>query len=220
MREHTHLSAMVGLVSQHVAEHFRANRPGLRPAVSEKLLDAGLIFRLTTTAERFGEHLRAASGAFGQAGAGLLRRAVRAAELGRNFQVRRGKPDPLAADIVHMGEDRRDVADVVARLAGRSGCRLRGRFPRGKVKMFDEKLVHALIGGKDPDCGPAESSIDHRLTDVELMSFGWSSFGWSSFGLTNPGLTNPGLPNLGLTDLGLRRGHGCSSVLELQYLPS
>ena len=81
MREHAHLPAMVGFVREHVAQHLRADRPGLRPAVSEKLLDAGLIFRLTTTAERFGEHLRAASGAFGQSRAGLLLGARRAVEL-------------------------------------------------------------------------------------------------------------------------------------------
>ena len=48
MREHTHLPAMVSLVSKHVAEHFRANRPRPTPAVSAKLLDAAL-----TIAERF-----------------------------------------------------------------------------------------------------------------------------------------------------------------------
>ena len=76
MREHTHLPAMVGFVRKHVAQHFRANRPGLSPAVSAKLLDAA-----ATTAERFSEHLRAASGALGQSRTGLLRRAVRAVEL-------------------------------------------------------------------------------------------------------------------------------------------
>src|SRR5258708_38185722 len=63
MREHTHLPAMMGLVSKHVAQHFRANRPRRSPAVSVKLLDAA-------TAERFRQHLRAASGALGQSGTG------------------------------------------------------------------------------------------------------------------------------------------------------
>jgi len=40
MREHTHLPAMASFVSKHVAQHFRANRPRLSPAVSPKLLDA------------------------------------------------------------------------------------------------------------------------------------------------------------------------------------
>jgi len=59
MRKHAHLSAMVGFVSQHVAEHFHANRPWLRPAVSQKRLHASF-----TTTQRFSEHRSAASGAF------------------------------------------------------------------------------------------------------------------------------------------------------------
>ena len=38
-----------------------------------------------------------------------------------------------------MGEDRRDGADV----AGRFGC------PDDGVKMLDEELVDALVGGED-----------------------------------------------------------------------
>ena len=76
MREHAHLPAMMGFVSEHVAQHLRASRPGLGPAVSEKLLDAAAMI-----AERFSKHLLAASGALGQSRTGLLRRAVRAVEL-------------------------------------------------------------------------------------------------------------------------------------------
>src|SRR5438309_6782227 len=109
MREHTHLPAMVGFVRKHVAQHFQANRPWPSPAVSAKLLDA-LVF---TTAERFREHLRAASGALGQSRTGLLWRAARAVELCWNLQMRSCKPDPLAADIVHVREDRCNSAGVV-----------------------------------------------------------------------------------------------------------
>src|SRR5438132_4338354 len=151
MREHTHLPAMVGFVRKHVAQHFQANRPRPSPAVSAKLLDAA-----PTTAERFREHLRAASGALGQSRAGLLRRAVRAVELWWNLQVRRCKPDPLGADIVHVREDRRNGADFV--FAGRIGS------PDGRVKMFDKNLVHAITGGKDLDCGSAELSVHLGLT--------------------------------------------------------
>src|SRR3989441_9871960 len=107
-----------------------------------------------TTAECFSEHLRAASGALGQSRAGLLRRAVRAVELWWNLQVRSCKPDPLAADILHVREDRRNGAD----LAGRFGS------PGGRVKMFDKNLVHAIIGGKNLDCGSAEMSLNLWLT--------------------------------------------------------
>src|SRR6202030_1858905 len=140
MREHTHLPAMVGFVRKHVAQHFRANWPKQSPAVSAKLLDAA-----PTTAERFSEHLRAASGALGQSRPSLLRCAVRAVELWWNLQVRSCKPDPLGADIVHVREDRRNGAG----LAGRFGS------PGGRVKMFDKNLVYAIIGGKNLSCDSA-----------------------------------------------------------------
>jgi hypothetical protein len=149
MGEHTHLPAMVGLVRKHVAQHFQANRPRPSPAVSAKLFDP-----VPATAERFSEHLRAASGALGQSRAGLLRRAVGAVELWWNFQVRSCKPDPLAADIVHVGEDRRNGAG----LAGRFGS------PCVRVEMFDKNLVHPIIGGKGLACGSAELSVNLMLT--------------------------------------------------------
>src|SRR5437667_397642 len=66
--------------------------------------------RPPTTAERFSEHLHAASAALGQSRAGLLRREVRALELSWNLQVRSCQPGPLRADIVHVREDRRNGA--------------------------------------------------------------------------------------------------------------
>src|SRR5437867_5800881 len=149
MREHTHLPAMMGFVRKHVAQHFHANWPRLSPAVSEKLLDAA-----PTAAERFSAPLRAAGAALCRSRTGLLRRAVRAIELSWNLQVRSCKPDPLGADIVHVREDRRDGAH----LAGRFGS------PGDRVKMFDKNLVQAVIGGKDPDCGSAELSVNLVLT--------------------------------------------------------
>src|SRR5712691_13357561 len=142
---------MVGFVRKHVAQHFQANRPRPSPAVSEKLLDAA-----PTTAERFSEHLRAASRALGQSRASLLWRAVRAVELCWNLQMRSCKPDPLRADIVHVGEDRRNGASFV--FAGWFGS------PGGRVKMLDKNLVHAISGGKDLDCGSAELSVNLGLT--------------------------------------------------------
>ena len=149
MRQHTHLPAMVGFVSKHIAQHFQAHRPRPSPAVSVKLLNAA-----PAAAQRFSQHLRAASGALGQSRAGLPRCAVRAIELWWNLQMRSRKPDPLGADIVHMREDRRNGA----RVAGRFG------FPGGRVKMFDKNLVHAIIGGKDLDRGSAELSVNLVLT--------------------------------------------------------
>src|SRR5438309_11473419 len=56
-REYTHLPAMVGFVRTHVAQHFQTNWPRPRPAVSATRLDPA-----PTTADRFSEPLRAASG--------------------------------------------------------------------------------------------------------------------------------------------------------------
>jgi hypothetical protein len=148
MREHAYLAAMVGFVTKHVAQHLRADRPGLSPAVSAKHLHAAL------ATERFIEHLLAASGALGQSRAGLPRRAVRAVELWWNLQVRSRKPDPLAADIVHVGEDRRNGADLAWRF----------RSPGARIKMFDEKLVDAIVGGKDLDRASAVLSVNPVLT--------------------------------------------------------
>jgi hypothetical protein len=153
MREHAHLPAMMGFMRKHVAQHLRANRPRFSPAVSAKLLDTAFVL---TTAERFSEHLRAASGALNQSRAGLLWSAMCAVELSWNFQVRSCKPDPLGADIVHVREDRRNAADFV--FAGRFGS------PGGRVKMFDKNLVHAIISGKDLDRGSAELSVNLGLT--------------------------------------------------------
>ena len=147
MREHTHLSAMVGLVREHVAQHFRANRPRLSPAVPEKLVDAA------TAPERFGKHLFTASGALRQSRAGLLRRAARTVKLSRNLQVRGGKPHPLGADIVHVRKDRRDGACLALWLG----------FPRDRIQMFDKHLIDALIRGKDPHRGSAQFCALSRL---------------------------------------------------------
>jgi RimJ/RimL family protein N-acetyltransferase len=73
-------------------------------------------------------------------------------ELSWNLQVRSRKPDPLAADIVHVREDRRNGAG----LAGRFGS------PGGRVKMFDKNLIYAVIGGKGPDCGLVEVEYEPR----------------------------------------------------------
>jgi hypothetical protein len=148
MGEHAHLPAMVGFVRKHVAQHFRANRPRPSPPVPAKFPDAA-----PRTAERFSEHLRAASGALGQCRTGLPRRAARAVELWRNLQVRSCKPDPLGADIVHVREDSRNGAG----LAGRFGS------PGGRRKMFDKNLVDAIVGGKDPDRGSADLSVNFVL---------------------------------------------------------
>jgi hypothetical protein len=76
--------------------------------------------------------------------------------------MRSSKPDPFAADIVHVRADRRNGADV----AGRFGCRF--CCPGGRVKMFDKSLVHAIIGGKDLNGGSAELSVKFGLAIDDL----------------------------------------------------
>jgi hypothetical protein len=114
-----------------------------------KLLDAA-----ATGAERFAEHFFATSGAHGQCRTGLLWSTVRAVELMRNFEVPRSKPDPFGADVVHVSEDGDDWANLTGRLG----------FPSARVEMLDQHLVHALVGGKDLDCGSAELSVSFYLT--------------------------------------------------------
>jgi hypothetical protein len=55
---------------------------------------------------------------------------------------------------VHVRKDRRN------------GARAAGRFgrPCGRLKMFDEKLIHPLIGGENLSCGPTELSVNLLLT--------------------------------------------------------
>jgi hypothetical protein len=49
------------------------------------------------------------------------------------------KPDPLAADIVHMREDRGNCTYLPRRLGS----------PGGRVKMFDEHLVDTVVYEKN-----------------------------------------------------------------------
>jgi hypothetical protein len=46
---------------------------------------------------------------------------------------------------MQVGEHRRNGADVPGRVGS----------PGGRVKMFDQHLVHAIIGGKNLRCGSA-----------------------------------------------------------------
>jgi hypothetical protein len=54
---------------------------------------------------------------------------------------------------MHVREDRRYGAG----LAGRFGS------PRRRAEVFDQNLVHAIIGGKNPRGGPAELRVNFML---------------------------------------------------------
>jgi hypothetical protein len=58
--------------------------------------------------------------------------------------------------------------------------------------MFDKHLVHALIGGKDLDCGSAKLSVNPRWT-----SYVWTIYGWTrGHGSLLRPLDNEGAPCL------------------------
>jgi len=149
MREHANLPAMMSLVRNHVTPHFRPNRPRSGPAVSVKVPDAAI-----RIAERFGQHLFTTSGTLRESGACLLQCALRTIELYWNLEMRSGQPHPLATDVVHVGEDSRDVAYVARRFGS----------PRARIKVFDQGLIHAIVNGKNPHGGYAEFYVDIRLT--------------------------------------------------------
>lgn len=140
MREHAHLPAVVSFVGNHVAQHFRSHRPRLGPAISVKFLDASV------AAKRLGKHVRTAGSALRQSRTRLLRRAGRAIELPRDLQMWSCKPDPLGTDIVHVGEDCSDGADLARGFGS----------PGGGLEIFDQELIDAIVSGKDLDSGSAE----------------------------------------------------------------
>jgi hypothetical protein len=53
--------------------------------------------------------------------------------------------------------------------------------------MFDKNLVHALIGGKDPDGGPAELSLDLGPVKLGFVRRGFAKLSLNNFGLNNFG---------------------------------
>ena len=56
--------------------------------------------------------------------------------------------------VVHVREDGHNRADIPRRFGP----------PGGRVKIFDKNLVHAIVGGKDPDCASAKLTVDLLLT--------------------------------------------------------
>src|SRR5882762_7734726 len=72
--------------------------------------------------------------------------------------MRGGEAYPLRANVVHVRKDSGDGADF----AGRFGA------PCGSVNIFNQQLVHAFIGGKDPDCDMAELNVNLLTANVWL----------------------------------------------------
>ena len=62
------------------------------------------------------------------------------------------QPDPFDAHVVHVGEDCRDRSDV-ARWFGAPGVR---------IEIFNQNLVHAIVGGEDPNAGLSGITLVHN----------------------------------------------------------
>ena len=133
MRDHAHLSAMMRLVRNHVAEHLLISRPRPSPAVAQKHLGSVI------PAERIGKHLRAARGALGQCSADLPRRAARATELRRNLQMWSCKPDPACS--AHCARAQR-WPQCCARFRSGAGWL---SLPGGRIKILDKNLIYAIV---------------------------------------------------------------------------
>ena len=67
MGEHAGLSAVMGVVRDHVGEHGNAGRPWSGPAITHETLDAAW-----RSGQSFCEHLGAAVGTLGERGSRLL----------------------------------------------------------------------------------------------------------------------------------------------------
>src|ERR1700722_17644894 len=103
-RQHTNLPPMVRLMRNHVAQHLRTNRPGLRPSVATKFRNASAVI-----AKRFRQHLRAPRRTLRQPRTRLSHGAPRTVQLTWHPQMRRRKPHPLAPHVVYMRKNRHDA---------------------------------------------------------------------------------------------------------------
>jgi hypothetical protein len=157
MRQHAHLAAMVRIMQNHVRKHGRAPGPRLGPTIPNELPDAN------RPSQGFGQHLRAAFGAFHQRGTDLTLRAAGSIKLRGQLEMRRGKPQPLPANVVHMRKDRRDGAHVSA-----------GRFcpPGAGMQTLDDKLIHLVVYGV---------GFQQRLAKIRSGQGSGTSHGFPSF---------------------------------------
>src|SRR5262245_12659777 len=131
MRQHAYLPAMVRVVHDHVGKHGSAGGPRPCPAVAMEMFHVA-------AGEGTINHLYATFRTLGQSSARLTLRAVGAVKLRRQLDVRCGKPQPFAPDVVHVREDRDDRASLAA-----------GRLcsPGSWIEMRQDQLIHPLTDG-------------------------------------------------------------------------
>src|SRR5882724_3937547 len=94
--QHQNLTAMMGLVREHVSEHGSSGGPRWHPTVARKLYNAAI----RSGRESVRQHAQALPGASPVRGGSLLHGAAARIESRRTLQMRSRKPEPLAADIV------------------------------------------------------------------------------------------------------------------------
>jgi len=131
MGEHGRLSAVMGVMGNHVGEHGNARRPWPGPAIAQKTLPAA-----PGSSQSFREHLGAAFATFGQRISCLFLGAAAALKRRWELEVWSGEPEPLAANVVDVREDGGDGATFVARPL---------RLPRARVELLQKKLVHSIV---------------------------------------------------------------------------
>lgn len=146
MRQHADLAAVVGFMREHISNHGSTRGPRAGPTVAHELPDATL-----RTGESFGEHLGAALRTFGKRRARLLLRTAGTIKLRRQLEMRRGKSQPLATNIVDVSEDGSDGARAAAWRFG---------VPSSRVEMLKDELVHCVVDREGFQQNVAELSLD------------------------------------------------------------
>jgi hypothetical protein len=86
MGEHARLSAVMGIMRNHVGEHSNTRRPWAGPAIAHKTLNAA-----SRRGQSFCQHLGAAPGTLGERRSRLLLRAPVVVKPRRQLEVRSGE---------------------------------------------------------------------------------------------------------------------------------
>jgi hypothetical protein len=149
MGQHAYLSAMVGVVHNHVNEHRSAWWPVPTPTVALEVVDR------SPWRERCPQHFRTIPSTAGERNLHLPARTTPWIELCGQLDLGSRKPQPLSAGMMHMSKYRRDGTAVAASRL----CR-----PCPRIQPIKNHLDHALAD----DVG-----LKQRLAEVR----GWQNWG-------------------------------------------
>ncbi len=137
MRKHQDLSAMVGLVREHVGEHGGARRPNSCPASPRKTGDSAVRLRR----ESIGEHAEALRGALFVGSGSLFHGAAIGFERRRTLEMRSGMLDPYEAAVMQMSENGGNGAAAAAVDSAQLGA------PSPRIEMLQQELIHGVVDG-------------------------------------------------------------------------